>query len=245
MYLVERLNLLSPGNFIEIGPGAGDITQLLLSLDWSGTAYDLDKNTITLLNNRFSDAIKNHKLSLCNEDFISSNNHHENTTLILSCMVMERMEDDQISLFMEKSASYLQHNGIMIGLVPSSPAHWGIEDDIAGHCRRYTRQLLLDLVSQHKWKLDHVAGLTFPLSNLLLPISNYLVNHHEQSKLGLSALERTKQSGRRNVKFKTHFPDIVGIFLNKITLLPFHWLQKFFRKSERSLVLYFEAKKNL
>jgi hypothetical protein len=130
----------------------------------------------------------------------------------------------------------------MIGLVPGSPANWGIEDEIAGHCRRYTRTSIKTLATNNGWKLQHIAGLTYPISNFLLPISNFLVNRSERQKLTLTALERTKQSGRRSVKYKTHFPFLLGILLNKYTLLPLHFIQKICAKSEHALVLFFEAR---
>jgi hypothetical protein len=55
-------------------------------------------------------------------------------------------------------------------------------------------------------------------------------------------LERTKQSGRRDVKFKTHFPSVFELVLNRYVLWPWYQLQKVFADSERALVLYFEAK---
>jgi hypothetical protein len=54
-------------------------------------------------------------------------------------------------------------------------------------------------------------------------------------------LERTKLSGHRNVRFKTHFPALLRLVLNDTAMLPLHWMQKAFSQSERSLVLYFEA----
>jgi hypothetical protein len=36
MYLRERLEKLEPGRFIEIGPGSGEISKLLLDLGWGG-----------------------------------------------------------------------------------------------------------------------------------------------------------------------------------------------------------------
>ena len=83
--------------------------------------------------------------------------------------------------------------------------------------------------------------LTFPVSNLLLPVSNYLVNRAERSKLNLSLVDRTKQSGRRQVAFKTHFPSLLGVLLNRFTMFPAFLIQKLFSGSERALVLYFEA----
>jgi 16S rRNA A1518/A1519 N6-dimethyltransferase RsmA/KsgA/DIM1 with predicted DNA glycosylase/AP lyase activity len=40
MYVQERIRLVAPGRFIEIGPGGGEITKLLLDHGWSGYSYD-------------------------------------------------------------------------------------------------------------------------------------------------------------------------------------------------------------
>ena len=154
---------------------------------------------------------------------------------------MEHMDEDAETAFMQASKGWLNEKGLMLGLVPASPAHWGIEDEIAGHYRRYTAASIQALIQENGWHLRHIAGLTFPTSNLLLPISNYLVNKSERGKLRLSALERTKQSGRREVMFKTQFPALLQTVLNRHTLYPLHLLQKACAKSERALVLYFEA----
>ena len=145
---------------------------------------------------------------------------------------------------MRRSSEVLKCDGLMIGLVPGSPAHWGIEDDIAGHCRRYTRDKIRSLMANTDWTTGHLVGLTFPVSNFLLPISNFLVNRSEKSKLSLTTIERTKQSGRRNVKFKTHFPSLLGMILNRRVLWPLHLLQKIFKNSDRALVIYFESRPN-
>lgn len=241
LYLRERLKQLPAGRFIEIGPGGGDITNLLLMLGWSGFSYDLDPKTIEMLGERFHDCIEDGRLVGVNKDFVVSPPPSERVDLVISCMVMEHMEEKQELEFMNQSARCLKEDGLMIGLVPASPLHWGIEDEIAGHYRRYTRKTLGDLMQKSGWRIIYNAGLTYPVSNMLLPVSNYLVNRNERPKLELSALERTKQSGRRHVKFKTHFPSFIGLLLNEFTLLPFHWLQKIFADSDRALVLYFEA----
>jgi len=242
MYLRERLRQVPSGRFIEIGPGSGEITSLLLDLGWSGSSYDLEAKTIEALKVRFAKEITEYRYMPINEDYLSYLAAEEKVDLVISCMVMEHLEDNAARSFMQMSKECLSNNGVMIGLVPASPAHWGIEDDIAGHCRRYTRSALQILTTASGWELLHIAGLTFPISNCLLPISNFLVNRGERSKLALSALERTKQSGCREVKFKTYFPAILGILLNKHTLYPLFILQKMFANSERALVLYFEAK---
>ena len=240
MYLRERIRQVPPGRFIEIGPGSGEITRLLLDHGWSGSSYDLEEKTIDSLRERFGKEISENRFSPVNEDYLSSY-ASEKVDLVISCMVMEHLEDGAQSAFMNRSADALKPGGKMIALVPASPAYWGIEDDIAGHCRRYTRAGIDALVANSGWKLLHISGLTFPVSNLLLPVSNFLVNRGERQKLSLSPLERTKQSGRRSVKYKTHFPSLLGFLLNQYTLYPMHLLQKLFAKSERALVLFFEA----
>jgi len=241
MYLRERLYHLTPGRFIEIGPGSGEITRLLLDLGWSGSSYDLDPNTIASLSERFASEIAEKRFIPLNDDFLLSAGS-KNVDLVISCMVMEHLENHNQSAFMLKAAECLGSDGVMLALVPASPAHWGIEDDIAGRCRRYTRTAVEQLTVDNGWNLTHIAGLTFPVSNILLPVSNFLVNRSERQKLSLSPLERTKLSGRRSVKYKTYFPSVLGLLLNKYTLSPFHYLQKYFANSEHALVIFFEAR---
>lgn len=240
MYLRERIRQIPPGRFIEIGPGSGEITQLLLDNGWTGYSYDLEVKTIMKLKNRFTKEIVEHRFEPINADYLVSP-YPKKVDLVISCMVMEHLDDNTQLDFMRKSSGCLNKDGLMIGLVPASPAHWGIEDDIAGHYRRYTRSDIRKLADVSSWKLLHIVGLTFPVSNLLLPVSNFLVNRSEYSKLGLSLIERTKQSGNRKVMFKTYFPSLLGILLNEIVLFPFHVLQKLYSKSEHALVLYFEV----
>jgi len=241
IYLRERLARLPAGRFIEVGPGSGEVTELLLQMGWQGMSLDLNASTIESLKHRFQSQIDEGRFVALTQDFNKMDISEPKAGLVISCMVMEHMEDDQEALFVEQAAKCLAPGGMMIGLVPGSPEHWGIEDDIAGHIRRYSRQRLNLLMEKNNWRIRHCAGLTVPLSNMLLPISNLLVRRAERSRLKLSKLERTKLSGKRKVAFKTHFPSILGLLLNRFTLLPFHYLQKSLAGSSRALVIYFEA----
>ena len=236
MYLRERLRHVNPGRFVEIGPGSGEITQLLLDLGWVWQSYDLEAITIERLQMRFANEIKQGQYRTVNADYLSQLQQIEPVDIVISCMVMEHLDDVSESAFMRRSSEVLKCDGLMIGFVPGSPAHWGIEDDIAGHCRRYTRDKIKVLMAANDWTIEHLVGLTFPVSNFLLPISNFLVNRSEKSKLNLTMIERTKQSGRRNVKFKTHFPSLLGMILNRRVLWPLHLLQKIFKNTDRALV---------
>ena len=240
MFVEERLRQLPPGRFVEVGPGSGEITGLLLRLGWSGVSVDLEPRTIDALAARFSEPVRQDRLRpICGDFLADAVSVAGPVDLVISCMVMEHMEDAAELQFLRQAALCLGPGGRMIGLVPGSPRHWGIEDDIAGHCRRYSAPSLGDLMQRAGWALMTRTGLTFPVSNLLLPLSNALVRRAEASKLRLSALERTRLSGRRSVRFKTHFPPVLGLLLNRATMTPFHWLQKRFTDSPNALVIYF------
>ena len=242
MYLKERLKKLPNGDFIEVGPGSGEISNLLLSLGWKGSSYDLAFDTIQKLETRFSHQIEDGKYKAVNCDFLSLDpNITPKADLIISSMVLEHLDEDLEQRYMHQAKMLLNPNGLLVGLVPSSPKHWGIEDEIAGHHRRYTFDSIQKLTHNTNWHLSHCVGLTFPISNLLLPFSNFLVQKSEGHKVNLSKLQKTKDSGLRHVPFKTEFPSIISLFINSFCLLPFHWLQKLFASNSNCLVTYFEA----
>lgn len=240
MYFRERLKKLDVGHFIEIGAGAGDITQELLDAGWSGTVYDLEAQTAKRLRIRFAQEIASGKLRVEQGDYLTQDGE-DDADMIISCMVMEHMDDAQECEYVKVSNRHLRDNGCMVGFVPAGMRYWGVEDDIAGHCRRYERKKLQDLFHEEHWSINHMAGLTFPVSNMLLPISNHLVKRAESNKLMLSELEKTKLSGCREVAYKTSFPSALKWVLNPVTMRPLHWLQKVFRHNSRAMVLYFEA----
>lgn len=240
MYLRERLSGIPAGRFVEIGPGAGHISALLLSLGWIGTAYDLEPKTIAFLEQRFRVEIAQGRYRAVEGNWLQTTST-EKSDLVLSCMMMEHLDPTEERHFLNRAMKELSPCGKMISIVPGSPNHWGIEDDVAGHFRRYTRDYANQLFSDCRWTITHAAGLTFPISNLLLPISNCLVRRRESGKLTMSMIDRTKMSGIRAVPLKSIFPVIFKFLLNEGTLYPLHLLQKLCRNSQAALVLYFEA----
>lgn len=239
MYLGERLKLIPPGRFLEVGAGAGDVANLLLETGWSGVAYELDIETACRLKVRFKDEIEQGRLTVIHGNILDEKGSHE-MDLVISSMVMEHLSDEDEIHFMDVAQSHLVSNGMLIGLVPGSPAHWGIEDEIAGHMRRYTRERIAQLATRTGWIVEHMAGLNFPLSNVLLPLSNRLIKRAESGKLTLSLKDRTLASGKRSIKYKASVPVLFWPIFNRISMYPFHRLQKVFLSSKRALILYFE-----
>ena len=244
MYLRERLRTLGlQGNFFcEIGTGEGLLSNLLLTAGLCGEAYELNSNSCELARSLNINFINRNTFKVHQEDFLSSR-QKTSYDLIISCMVIEHFSDQELAQYFNTASRKLTENGILITLVPAGMKFWGIEDEIAGHQKRYSRQMLKGLANQYGFKLTHLAGLTYPLSNLLLPISNHLVKGSESNLLKLNNKQKTIFSGNRSVLMKTHFPNVMGLVLNPYCLYPFHILQKLFSKSEDSMVLYSEMKK--
>jgi cyclopropane fatty-acyl-phospholipid synthase-like methyltransferase len=238
-YVRERLQRQRPGRFVEVGTGAGELSALLLDAGWTGVGYEPGP-AADRARARNRDAIAEGRYALRAADWLSAA-ADEPADLVVSSMVIEHLPDADEARYFDRARATLTPAGRAMLLVPASPRHWGIEDDIAGHQRRYERAALAQRLSELGWRLDHIAGLTFPLSNLLLPISNRLVARAERDRLAMSEYDRTLQSGDRDVAGKTSFPAIARVLLNERTLYPLHVLQRAFRNSDRALVLYAEA----
>lgn len=245
MYVRERLRDLRPGTFIEIGVGQGYLSRELLRLGWRGTGYEPDAHSAAAAQANNADAIREglYRIVEANwlDDAALGAGRLDRVDLILSSMVLEHLDEPDEARYFARCAGLLAPGGRCMLLVPASMHAWGIEDEIAGHYRRYTFARFQELLPRLGWRIDHMCGLTFPLSNLLLPISNWLVARSESGKLALDLEARTRASGRREVYGKTVFPGVAAVLLNERVMYPFHLLQKAFAAYNRSLVIYVEC----
>ena len=239
-YVRERIRLLRPGRFVEIGCGSGQISRLLLEEGWSGVAYDLNPAALEEARRFSQDFIDAGRLELRLGDWMSAP-EDERFELVISCLVVEHLSDQEECAYFAKAKKVLSGAGRVAFVVPGAPDRWGIEDEIAGHLRRYDRDLVRSRLAAYGLRECHIAGLTFPLSNLVLPLSNWLVARHEGEKRALTAKQQTIESGKRSVPFKTVFPNFFALVLNDVTLYPFHMIQKLFKEHRNCLILYVEA----
>jgi SAM-dependent methyltransferase len=240
MYVRERLGARSPGRFVEVGVGGGELSRVLLDLGWKGVGYDISYDAVAAAGKLNSAAIAQRRYEIRHADWLTAE-PCARVELVISAMVIEHLASEDEARYFERCRSWLGPGGLAVALVPASPPHWGIEDEIAGHVRRYSREGIEQRLLELGWSPLHVAGLTYPLSNLLLPVSNLLVRRAEAEKRTLSMEERTRRSGVRDVPLKTRFSPAFALFLNRFTLYPFYLLQKANRTNANALVLYVEC----
>jgi len=240
MHFIEQIKNRVPGYFMEIGPGCGTFSQVLLNHKWRGEAFELDKTTACNLKEEKKNFLDQNHFKIKNIDFLKYKTIKK-ADLILASLVIEHFSLKKEEQFFRKSRFSLKKNGSLLCYIPGSPDHWGIEDETAGHHRRYTIGGLRKRLASLGWKPKKIEGITYPLSNVLLPISNWLVKKYEAEKLKLNFDQRTRSTGRRCVPFKTKFPSYLKIILNPFILYPFYLMQVLFKNHPKSLTLFFEA----
>src|SRR5437588_12045484 len=208
LYLRERIRLLrregTLSTFIEFGAGNGWVSRILLEEGLTGIGMDLNESACAnnaALNKTW---IEQGRYSVQSVDFVRADLPKADVTI--SSMVIEHVPDEDLSAVFMKAKGLLNENGLIISLVPAGMQFWNVEDEIAGHIKRYRRVDFEVLARQEGLRIAHLAGLTFPLSNLLFRLSNRLVAKHEGGRLRLSQHQKTEKSGNRNVPFKTTFP---------------------------------------
>lgn len=243
MYLKERLAPLPVGRFLDVGCGSGWVSQTLLRLGWAGWGIDLYEPSVQEAATTNAAFLSDDRYRAQCMNFLDSPElNAEKFDLVISSMVIEHLDSPSEAAYFQRCRELLTDHGLVIVLVPASPRHWGIEDETAGHFRRYTCESLVERMNQLGWDVPHVAGLTFPLSNLLLGLSNHLLKKHDSRKLSLPLSERTALSGHRKVYLKDEIPGFCGLVLNeKVMILPY-LLQKWFRRHPSCLVVYAEGR---
>ncbi|MCS7317947.1 MAG: class I SAM-dependent methyltransferase [Candidatus Dojkabacteria bacterium] len=229
-YLKERIKKIPTicRRFLDIGCGNGYVSRIFLEEGWEGVGIDLNEEACKF-NYAFNQKyISSKRYTIINDDFLKVNLPYDKYDVIVSYMVIEHLDNEELANFIKKSMNLLYNKGTLIFQVPANMKFWGIEDDIAGHVKRYEMNDIINLSSEHNLKINHIAGLNYPISNWLLSLSNILIKRQEKDKLTLSQKEKTIYSGKRDVLLKTKFPRIFALILNPFFLYPFHLLQKFF-----------------
>jgi SAM-dependent methyltransferase len=241
MYLAERLRRLRPGRFIEVGVGGGHLSRLLLDRGWEGVGWEHSAEAARSAGRVNAGDLAAGRYELRVGDWLTAAPDRP-ADLVISKNVIEHLPSAQEAEYFARARRTLGPGGLAIVVVPASLRHWGVEDEVSGHLRRYTAAGLRSRLRELGFRVEHLAGLTFPLSNMLLPLSNWLVKRAEGAKCALPISQRTRLSGHREVPMKTVYPAPARVLLNPVTMYPFHVLQKAARSSPRALVVYAEAR---
>ncbi|MBN2105973.1 MAG: class I SAM-dependent methyltransferase [Deltaproteobacteria bacterium] len=166
-YLLRRdrvLRLLAglpAGRLLEIGCGSGALLYDMARSGFhvSGLEQSAEARDLALYINRETRGLQIFETP--EKDWGSAFDH------VLSFEVLEHIEDDAAAL--QQWHSWLKPGGHLLLSVPAHRSRWSASDEWAGHCRRYERQGLLDLLRDCGFSPQVVQCYGFPLSNLIDP----------------------------------------------------------------------------
>lgn len=142
-YVSSKIQKHIKGKCLEVGPGLGYFTEVLLSLSkvTSLTLVEPDKKHTAFLEKEF---LLKEKGVVLHESFFSPNLLEEKVDTILLMDVLEHIEDDKGMLM--GLSEVLSEKGKMILLLPAHMFLYSEFDKSIGHYRRYDRESLYKAV---------------------------------------------------------------------------------------------------
>ena len=178
-------------NFLEIGPGLGDVTAHLLERypEACGQLIEFSEMAAQQLARRFS---RVERLDISSQEF-STYRPTIQHDLILAFEVLEHIEDDLSALRHIEAA--LRPGGFFIMSVPAFMKKWEIGDDWAGHYRRYEKKEIQEKLSSLGFEIQTLWGYGFPVFTIFYPFRQFFYRANQKSaKIG-SKQAASQQSG--------------------------------------------------
>jgi SAM-dependent methyltransferase len=238
--LFQMLRGIPGHRFLEVGCGAGSTSLKLLEKGYTGTGIDFSPAAIEEASQKLAPYIQDGKYQLQQANLLEGPSPDNNFDFAMSFFVMEHVEND--TDFLKALKSRVRSGGYVIISVPGRKDKWGIEDETAGHYRRYDRQDLVDVIENAGLAHPEVWSLGVPVSNIIFGLSNRAIkNSPEDKKRRLSKEDQTKSSGVRNIPYKTVFPPFFKAILNPVALQPAFIMQRCFYKSGMGLTMLARA----
>lgn len=153
-------------NFLEIGPGMGDVAAHLLQRypETKGQLLEFSDTAAHQLKQRFA---CNERLCISTQD-LSTASLTSHFDLILAFEVLEHIENDLSAL--QHIHAALKPGGIVLISVPAFMKKWQKVDNWAGHYRRYEKQELQDKLTDTGFKIHFLWCYGFPVTNLVYPL---------------------------------------------------------------------------
>ncbi len=230
-YLFRKKNILSWiknidfESFIDVGCGAGELDCSIASLGKTGKGVDFSDKAIETGNTlRDKYGISETALEFKKQDAFKLVGK-EKYDLVISCEVLEHVEDDRALL---KTLVALSNRYVIIS-VPAKEKLFDEWDTMVGHYRRYERDGLKKLLESSELNVVNFANYGFPFTDIV----RYLRRVLAKDKNGLSRKDmktRTQASGVNPVKP----PSFLYKFDLEIFITPFYWFSKLFNSSDLS-----------
>ena len=209
--------------FLEIGPGNLELAKELLSNFDRGVLIDFNSKDVIEIFDNLPDNFKK-RFQLIIQDFTEFKFPQNSFNCVIACEVMEHIEDDEI--FLNKIKYLLHAGGQLVLSVPARMRFWSIDDELAGHIRRYEKQELYKKLKESGFCEIEIISYGFPFQNLIRLARISYVQKKRKERMSWNQIERSKESAFL-LRQRNYF-DFLGLLINKYTILPFAALATLF-----------------
>jgi len=218
---MKLLDGVAAQDFLEIGPGSGDMMACLVQRGIRGTGIEISKKAFEHLCNRFRGRSD---VEVLLGDFHKLDSHYD---LIIAFEVLEHIDDDMSAL--RRWHDLLRPGGTILVSVPAHGRAWGQHDILAGHKRRYERGEMIEKLTVAGFGDTVIWSYGFPVTNVLKLLRDMVAGRRLKTDQR-SSEERTQESGfYRPIPLRAH-----RYVFNDLTLYPFYRLQELFFKADWS-----------
>lgn len=229
-FLFRRFELIrrikTGRKFLEIGPGAFNLTGDLLHHFSDGVLVDYNEEVRGMFNSLIE--YERSRLSLVISEF-KDYESSELFSAIIACEVLEHVEDD--AEFLRKSYDLLEDKGQLLLSVPAGKKFWSIHDEGVGHLRRYEKRELKEMLHEQGFLDITIISYGYPFVNMLRFPRLVLAKRQHAENSKLTKAQRTKESGLSQYKVMTSVP---GLLINRYTFLPLFLLASLFNNYDLS-----------
>lgn len=222
-------------SFVDVGCGSGSVSAELCRRGLTGMGIDSSPDAVNVTRSMLRQYVDAGRFeAYCVDVHEVVANREEDVAI--SMMVAEHVIDDV--RFVRAVERMVRPGGQVIIGVPGRRDHWGFEDEVVGHLRRYEREDLRKLLVSAGLTEVRVWSVAVPVANLLYHLGNRLVRRATGAGImAQSSKEQTSSSGIRDVPWKTVFPGWCAAILNRRTLYPLFLLQRLFYRTRYGVTL--------
>ncbi|MDX6378190.1 MAG: hypothetical protein QOE98_2493, partial [Gaiellaceae bacterium] len=220
--LVGRLDRSRP--VVELGYGSGAVLELLSDQGFKATGLDMSASASAIARARVARLPADRRPEVLVGGFEQLDGLRGEAGALLMFEVLEHVEDD-VGLLREIH-ELLAPGGAILLSVPAHQDRFSRVDDMAGHFRRYDRDVLTARLREAGFEAEVFWCYGYPLANVLMRVRRMITP--DQGAADASELvERSGESGNM-----IPMRRLVGAIVNETTMLPFSLLQRAFMRTD-------------
>jgi SAM-dependent methyltransferase len=152
---------VADGTVLDAGCGAGGLSQRLSHLGYKVMAVDRSSAACTLAS---KSGPRGRRFQVSQGDLTRLMLASNSVDVACYKEVLEHIDNDEAAV--RECYRVLRPGGLCVVTVPAHPHLWSQLDKMAGHCRRYTRDGLMELFRRHGFVVEQCLCLGFPMGRL-------------------------------------------------------------------------------